>query len=53
MDILGLFAFGVPDLQIHAHSLPRNQLTGWLFDAAQYIFDRAEMVSNGHTTEGL
>jgi hypothetical protein len=53
MDTLGLQVFGLPDLQCHCHGIELPRLATYLRNAANYIFERGDVVRDGDTIEGL
>src|SRR5215470_3395763 len=53
MDTLGLQVFGLPDLQCHCHEIELPRLATYLRNAANYIFERGDVVRDGDTIEGI
>jgi hypothetical protein len=53
MDTLGLDALGLTDLQIHYHSLDPDQISRILYNIGAYLFERGDVIEDGHTIEGL
>lgn len=43
MDTLGLTAFGLPDLQVHARGLQPEQVAALLFTYAEHLFQHGDM----------
>jgi Domain of unknown function (DUF4261) len=52
MDTLGLAALGLPDLQCHFRELEPGEVAGQLFNLAAYIFEKGDVIGDGHTVEG-
>jgi hypothetical protein len=52
MDTLGLAAFGLPDLQCHFAALDPRTVARVLFNTAAYVFERGDVLEDGHTVEG-
>lgn len=53
MDTRGLAELGLPDLQIHFHSLDPARIAGHLYNSAFYIFSNGDCIRDGHTIDGL
>ncbi len=53
MDTLGLAALGLPDLQCHFRDLEPGRVASLLSNTSYYIFDRGDVIEDGHTVEGL
>jgi len=53
MDSLGLHAIGLPDVQLHYHSLDPNVLSNYVFNVAMYVFDANAPIQSGQTIAGL
>jgi hypothetical protein len=53
MDTLGLQVFGLPDLQCHCHGLELPRLASYLRNAANYVFERGDVIRDGDTIEGM
>jgi len=53
MDTLGLQVFGLPDLQCHCHDVELPRLATYLRNAANYVFDRGDVIRDGDTIEGI
>ena len=52
MDTLGLQVFGLPDLQCHCHGIELPRLATYLRNAANYVFERGDVIRDGDTIEG-
>lgn len=52
MDTLGLAPFGLTDLQLHFRGLEPNDAARVLNATASYIFERGDIIENGHTIQG-
>lgn len=52
MDTMGLAPFGLPDLQCHFRNLPPREVARVLFNTAAYLFEKGDVVADGHTVEG-
>ena len=53
MDTLGLRVFGLPDLQCHCHDIELPRLATYLRNAANYVFERGDVIRDGDTIEGI
>src|SRR5262249_58377160 len=53
MDTLGLQVFGLPDLQCHCHEIELPRLATYLRNAANYVFERGDVIRDGDTIEGI
>ncbi|MDR1912048.1 MAG: DUF4261 domain-containing protein [Helicobacteraceae bacterium] len=53
VDTLGLFAFGLADIQYHFRALDLNEIVGHAFNTAIYQFENGEPIESGHTIEGV
>ncbi len=53
MDTLGLAALGVPDLQCHFVELDPNAVATMLHNSAYYLFERGDVIEDGHTIQGI
>jgi hypothetical protein len=53
MDTLGLGALGLPDLQCHFKALDPTKVAGALYNLATYVFEKGDMIDDGHTVEGV
>lgn len=52
MDSVGLYALGLPDLQIRFKAFNPNDIAPVLYSLAQYIFDNGAVILHGNTVEG-
>lgn len=52
-DTLGLYAIGLPDLQVHFHSLNPSDVTNRLEDYAAYIFSKGDIIRDDEKVSGL
>jgi hypothetical protein len=53
MDSIGLYEFGLPDVQMHFRNLDCGRVAGFLYSLAEYIFDNGDVIHDGNTTQGL
>jgi hypothetical protein len=53
MDTMGLAAFGFPDLQCHFRGLNPEDVAGILINYGYYIFEKGDVIQDGHTIQGL
>ena len=53
MDSVGLATLGVPDVQCHFVGLDPTAVARMLFNTAYYLFDRGDVIGDGHTVEGI
>jgi hypothetical protein len=53
LDTLGLEYFGLPDFQCHFHSLEIGAVAAILYDLAAYVFEKGNVIENGHTVDGI
>jgi hypothetical protein len=53
VDTLGLFAFGLADVQYHFRDLDINEMVKHAFNTAIYQFENNEAIKDGDTVEGL
>ena len=53
MDTLGLAALGLPDLQCHFRGLAPEAVAPLLYNTAYYIFEKGDVIDDGHTVEGV
>ena len=53
MDTRGLTAFGLPDLQIHFHTLAVPRVAELLFAYAEYTFDKGDVLTNDSVVRGV
>ena len=52
-DTLGFYAIGLPDLQVHFHTLNPNDVVNRLEDYAVYIFSNGDIINDGEKVQGL
>lgn len=52
MDTLGLGTLGLSDLQCHFRGLDPNDVSEVLYETALYVFDRGDVLEDGHTVKG-
>lgn len=52
MDTLGLAPFGLTDLQLHFRGLEPNDAARVLHATAAYVFERGDVIDDGHTIQG-
>jgi hypothetical protein len=53
MDTMGLGVLGLHDLQCHFLNLDPDQVARVLYNSALYIFDRGDIIQDGHTIQGV
>ena len=53
MDTLGLYAIGLPDVQLHFHTVDPNPLANYLYNVAQYLYDNNCPIKPGETIDGV
>ena len=53
MDTMGLAAFGLPDLQCHFKDLNPEEVAGVLINYGYYIFEKGDVILDGHTVQGI
>jgi hypothetical protein len=53
MDIRGLGALGLTDLQMHFRGLKPADVAGLLHGLAVYLLESGDVIDNGHTVQGL
>lgn len=53
MDTLGLYALGLPDVQIHFHDLDPNPISNYLYNVGQYLYDNDVPIKPGETVDGV
>jgi hypothetical protein len=52
MDTLGLGAIGVPDIQCHFKDLEAGRIAGLLQNLGRYVFEKGDVIEDGHTVQG-
>lgn len=53
MDSVGLYALGLPDVQLHFRGLDPNPLANYLYNVAQYLYDNDVPIKPGETVDGV
>lgn len=53
MDTLGLAAIGLPDIQCHFRGLEAGRVAGLLRSIGRYVFEKGDVIDDGHTVQGL
>lgn len=53
MDTRGLAEFMLPDLQVHFRELEPSDIARVLYRSALHVWDRGDVIEDGHTIEGL
>lgn len=53
VDTRGMFAMGLPDIQCHYHSLDPNDVVGYIYNIASYIYSSGNVIENGDAIDGL
>lgn len=53
MDSLGLAALGLCDVQCHFRDLEPGAVAGLLYGIAGYLFEKGDVIEDGHTVQGL
>lgn len=53
LDTLGMYAIGLPDVQLHFHGIDPNLLINYLYNIANYIYDNNAPVKSGETIDGI
>lgn len=49
MDTLGLYVFGLPDVQCHFRDREPGEIAGMLFATGSYIFESGDVILDGNT----
>lgn len=52
VDTTGLFSLGIPDLQMHFHTLDHNFVINYIHNFASYLFQNGDIVKDGDTMDG-
>lgn len=52
VDTTGLFSLGLPDLQMHFHTLDYHFVIQYIFNFASYLFQYGDIVKDGDTMDG-
>jgi hypothetical protein len=53
LDTLGLYVFGLPDLQCHFRGREPGKIAALLYATAVYVFDEGDVILDGNTISGL
>lgn len=53
MDTIGLYALGLPDVQLHFHGLDPNAVSNYLYNVGQYLYDNDVPIKPGETVDGV
>jgi hypothetical protein len=53
MDTLGLFPFGLPDLQCHFRGLEPRDVARVIYGTAFYLYESGDVIKDGHTVDGV
>lgn len=53
MDTRGLAEFMLPELQVHFHDLEPSRVATHLYNSASYLWDKGDVIEDGHTIQGL
>jgi hypothetical protein len=53
MDTMGLTGLGLPDLQCNFVGLNPAHISVYLYQLAEYVFERGDVFRNGDTVDGL
>lgn len=53
MDTAGLATLGLPDLQCHFRDLDPNEVARVLYNTAHYLYDKGDIIEDGHTVQGI
>ncbi len=53
IDTLGLYAFGLPDIQYHFHGLVPDDVVRHAYSVASYLYEANAPVNSGETIDGL
>lgn len=53
MDTMGLACLGLPDLQCNFKGLNPEEVAGILINYGYYIFEKGDVIKDGHTIQGL
>lgn len=52
VDTTGLAALGLPDIQVHFHTLDHNFVIQYVFNFASYLFMNGDVIKDGDTMDG-
>lgn len=53
MDTLGMYAIGLPDVQLHFRGINPDLLVNYLYNIANYLYDNNAPVKSGETIDGI
>lgn len=53
MDTLGLYALGLPDVQLHFRGLDPDPVSNYLYNVGQYLYDNDVPIKPGETVDGV
>lgn len=53
VDTLGLYAVGLPDVQLHFHGLDIQAVVNYAYQAASYLYDNDAPIKSGETIDGI
>ena len=53
MDTMGLRSFGLPDLQCHFQNVDPRQVGMFLYECAEFIFHKGDVIKTGDTIAGF
>jgi Domain of unknown function (DUF4261) len=53
VDTVGLWAFGLPDVQCKFRGLDPTQVANHVYGVAAYLFEKGDVIQNGHTITGV
>lgn len=53
VDTLGLYALGLPDVQVHARGLDPDQLVPFAGNLGLHLLARGDVIEDGHTVDGV
>ena len=52
MDTLGLYVFGLPDVQCHFRDREPGEIAALLFATGVYLFEAGDVIADGNTISG-
>lgn len=53
VDTVGLWAFGLPDVECRFQGLDPTQVANHVYGVAAYIFEKGDVIQEGHTVTGV
>lgn len=53
MDTIGLYALGLPDVQLHFRGLNPDHVSNYLYNVGQYLYDNDVPIKPGETVDGI